>query len=69
VSVDRDHPRLESVRSLIAALVAERCELRSCGAGSGMLERNRLAIVRAQQELSHALIALFGPPDSRQTAA
>jgi hypothetical protein len=57
------------VRSRIAALVTERYELRCCGAGSGTLERNRLAIVRAQQELSHALIALFGSPGSRQTAA
>ena len=40
-----------------AALVRERQELRSAGAALGELERNRLAIVECQWQLSQALIA------------
>jgi hypothetical protein len=62
-------PRVESLRERIAALVAERRELRSREAGPEPLEGNRLAIVRAQQDLSRALIALFGEPSGGQPAA
>jgi hypothetical protein len=51
--------RAQAVEYLVAAinaLVFERQELRASGAGSGLLERNRLEIVRRQSELSNALI-------------
>jgi hypothetical protein len=40
----------------IAMLVSERQNLRGAGAPTGAIERNRLAIARAQWELAHALI-------------
>jgi hypothetical protein len=51
----------------IAALVAERQELRVSGAPIAAIERNRLQIARAQWELSHALIERHLP--AAQTAA
>ena len=47
---------VESPAHRYAELVAERQRLRSSGAAEAALERNRLAIVRCQWDLSHALI-------------
>jgi len=49
----------------IGALTAERQRLREGGANSVRLERNRIKLVRAQWELSHALIERHLPADSR----
>ena len=51
----------------IAALVAERQELRVSGAATAAIERNRLQIARAQWDLSHALIERHLP--AAQSAA
>jgi hypothetical protein len=51
----------------IAALVAERQELRVGGAAEAAIERNRVQIARAQWELAHALIDRNLP--AAQTAA
>jgi hypothetical protein len=53
----------------IAELVAERQDLRSNGAAPAAIERNRLAIARAQWELAHALIDRHGPAEPARTAA
>ena len=51
-------------------LTCERQQLRATGAGSIDLERNRMAIARAQWELSYALIERHLPrPEAAQTAA
>ena len=47
---------VESLTERHAELVSERQRLRSSGAAEAALERNRLAIVRCQWDLSHALI-------------
>jgi hypothetical protein len=52
---------VETLGELHAALVRERQQLRSLGAESGELERNRLAIVHCQWELSRALIERYLP--------
>ena len=49
-------------------LVAERQALRDRGAGWDVLERNRLEIVRSQQELSRAAIASHLPKPLDQAA-
>jgi hypothetical protein len=48
---------VESLAELHALLVRERQELRASGAALAELERNRLAIVQCQWQLSQALIA------------
>ena len=48
---------VESLADSHALLVRERQELRSTGAALELLERNRLAIVECQWQLSQALIA------------
>ena len=48
---------VESLAARHAALVSERQDLRSTGAALEQLERNRLAIVECQWQLSQALIA------------
>jgi hypothetical protein len=53
---------VETLSELHAALVRERQQLRSGGAPSDELERNRLAIVHCQWELSRALIARYVLP-------
>jgi hypothetical protein len=53
---------VESLSELHAELVRERQDLRSGGANLVELERNRLAIVECQWELSQALIERHLPP-------
>jgi hypothetical protein len=53
---------VEDLVSRIADLVLERQSLRAHGAESLLLERNRLALVRAHQDLSFALIDRYCPP-------
>jgi hypothetical protein len=52
---------LETLKELHTKLVDERQRLRSAGAPADELERNRLAIVHCQWELSRALIARYLP--------
>ena len=54
-------PRIDILERELAALVAERQQLRSDGADAPELERNRREIVGRQHELSNALIALYAP--------
>jgi hypothetical protein len=49
-------PTVESLSEEIRGLVYERQTLRTVGAAAEELERNRVELVRAQQELVHALI-------------
>jgi hypothetical protein len=62
---------VEDLISRIADLVLERQSLRSHEADSMLLERNRLALVRAHQDLSLALIERHCPPkaDAAEAAA
>jgi len=61
---------VESLTDLLSALAVERQALRASEAGSIKLERNRIAIARAQWELSHALIERHSPPEpAAQSAA
>jgi hypothetical protein len=53
---------VEALTDLLGALTAERQALRASEAGVVKLERNRLAIARAQWELSHALIERYTAP-------
>lgn len=59
---------VESLSERIAALVAQRQELRSLAADPGALERNRLEIAYLQWELARALIVRYHPGDTRQAA-
>ena len=59
----------ENLKQLHTTLVDERQELRRDGAPADQLERNRLAIVQCQWELSRALIELYLPPAAAPTAA
>jgi hypothetical protein len=55
-------PRRVSVETLMdrtSALARERQDLRLRGAAPGALERNRVALARAQWQLSHALIERY----------
>jgi hypothetical protein len=63
VPATNGHPVLpvEALQGILGGLVREREELRAAGASHDELERNRVAIVRAQWELSHALIARYHP--------
>ena len=61
---------VEALTDVLSALTAERQVLRASEAGSMKLERNRIAIARAQWELSHALIERYSPVErAAQTAA
>lgn len=52
---------VEDLIGRIADLVLERQSLRAQSAGSLLLEQNRLALVRANQDLSLALIERYRP--------
>jgi hypothetical protein len=57
-------PRRASVEMLMdrtSELARARQDLRQRGAGSAALERNRVALARAQWQLSHALIERYRP--------
>ena len=61
---------VEALTELLGDLTLERQALRASDAGSVALERNRVAIARAQWELSHALIERHLPtPAAAQNAA
>jgi len=49
-------PTVESLTEEMRGLVYERQTLRSVGAGREDIERNRIELVRTQQELVNALI-------------
>ncbi len=49
-------PTVEALSEEVRGLVYERQTMRSVGATPEELERNRAELVRAQQELVHALI-------------
>ena len=57
---------VELLTEQLGTLTLERQQLRASDAGSVALERNRVAIARAQWDLSHALIERYLPV---QTAA
>ena len=54
---------VESLSEEIRGLVYERQTLRSVGASADELERNRVELVRVQQELVLALIQRYLPAD------
>ena len=60
---------VESLTDLLSALAVERQALRASDAGSIKLERNRIAIARAQWELSHALIERHSPVEAAAQSA
>jgi hypothetical protein len=60
---------VEDLISRIASLVLERQSLRAHDSESALLERNRVALVRAHQDLSYALIARHCPPKADEAAA
>ncbi len=60
--MSEQQPRaVEDLQDSLNGLLREREELRSAGAERADLEQNRLAIVRAQWDLSRALIARYRP--------
>jgi hypothetical protein len=59
----------EALTQLHTTLVDERQQLRRVGAAAEELERNRLAIVHCQWELSRALIERYLPPTLAPSAA
>ena len=59
----------DALAELHTTLVDERQELRRHGAPAEELERNRLAIVQCQWELSLALIERYLPPAAAPSAA
>jgi hypothetical protein len=60
---------LETLAHVHTTLVDERQRLRQDGAPADELERNRLAIVQCQWELSQALIERYLPPTAAPSAA
>ncbi len=54
-------PTVEELVVRISELVSERQALRERGASAAALERNRLQLARCHWQLSHALIARYGP--------
>jgi hypothetical protein len=56
-------PSVESLTEEIRGLVFERQTLRLVGAPHDDLERNRVELVRAQQQLVHALIRRHLPSE------
>ncbi len=66
----RTSPTVESLSDHLGALTRERQALRASDASSVDLEQNRVAIARAQWELSYALIERYLPkPAAAQSAA
>jgi hypothetical protein len=66
----RTSPTVESLTERLSVLTRERQNLRTTDAGLVVLERNRVAIARAQWELSYALIERYLPkPAAAQSAA
>jgi hypothetical protein len=61
-------PSVEALLARIDALARERQQLRGRRATPRTLERNRLALVRAQWELSRALIDRHLPAAARDAA-
>jgi hypothetical protein len=53
--------KVEELSERVAALAAERQELRKVGASCEVLEENRVQLGRSQWALSHALIELHLP--------
>jgi len=60
---------VEALTELLGALALERQSLRETDANSVALERNRVAIARAQWELSYALIERHLANPAAQSAA
>lgn len=60
---------VEALTDMLGALTAERQALRASDAGSMKLERNRVAIARAQWELSYALIERYSPVEAAAQSA
>ena len=56
VPLRQDEPDVERLEAEVRDLVGERQRLRAADAGPTELERNRSRLVRAQLDLSHALI-------------
>jgi hypothetical protein len=52
---------VEALTDAIGRLVTQRQVLRAAGAAVDLLEENRLELLRAQWELSQALIARYRP--------
>ena len=59
---------VETLTELLGSLTLERQALRASEASSVALERNRVAIARAQWDLSHALIERHLPPAAQNAA-
>jgi hypothetical protein len=57
----RDADEVKELSERIAALAAERQELRKTGASGEVLEQNRVELGRSQWALCHALIELYLP--------
>jgi hypothetical protein len=60
--------KVQQLTETLRRLVAKRQSLRDNGASWADLERNRVEIVRRQQELSHALIESHLPKHLPQAA-
>ena len=60
---------MDALQARVAMLALERQELRARDAAAAALERNRVALARAQWELSHALIEQHRPPEPHENAA
>ena len=66
----RTSPTVEALSDQLGVLTRERQALRARDASSVDLEQNRVAIARAQWELSYALIERYLPkPAAAQSAA
>jgi hypothetical protein len=66
----RTSPTVESLSDQLGVLTRKRQDLRASDASSVALEQNRVAIARAQWELSYALIERYLPrPAAEQSAA
>jgi len=59
---------VEALTELLGSLTLERQSLRASDASPTALERNRVAIARAQWDLSHALIERHLPPAAQNAA-